>query len=487
MKNFNKFNLDEEILKSLNILDYKIPTKVQEDVIPFLIDKNNILIKSKTGTGKSASFAIPICNQIKSLDKELKALIIVPTRELALQVKEEIEKIGRLKRIKCSAILGKESLNNQVLELKQGINVVVATPGRMIDHISRGSIELNNLDYFVIDEVDKMFTKGFKTDIDTIIKNIPETVCKAFFSATVGEDLKDICDEYMKNYKYIEVSESENIIQNEIIQQYIEINDGDTSIKDENPKYKILKSLLYKFKPETVIVFTNTKKYAEILCENMKKDGFLVEHIHGDISQERRFYIIDTFKKHEFNILISSDIISRGIHIDDVSLVVNYDIPSDREVYVHRIGRTGRAGKKGRAVSLVSDNEYKNFEDIQNFIKQKIDLIDVKYTDKDKEEYQLKVKNLKEKLSLINNKEDEFSGEVVKIHINLGKKKKIRIGDIVGALNNIDGIENEDLGVIKIYDSYSTVDILNKKGTEFLKEYSEIIVKNKKAKIKLEK
>ena len=482
MKDFNKFNLDKEILKSLNILDYNTPTDVQDKVIPNLIDKNNILVKSKTGTGKSASFAIPICNQIKSLDKNLRALVIVPTRELALQVKGEIENIGRIKKIKCSAILGKDSFNNQVLELKQGVNVVVATPGRMIDHITKGSVDLNSLEYFVIDEVDKMFTKGFKTDIDTIMKNVDKNVCKAFFSATVEDSLKHICDEYMKNYKYIEIQESEDILKSEILQQYIEVKD------ENNSKYSALESLLYKLKPETTIVFTNTKKQSQNLYENMKEAGFLVEHINGDISQEKRFYIIDAFKQRKFNILISSDIISRGIHIDDVSLVVNYDIPVDKEIYVHRIGRTGRAGKSGRAVSLVSKHEYKNFEEIKNYTEQEIDLIDIEYNENDKNDYMLKVKELKNNSSIsANSEEDKFSQEITKIHINIGKKKKIRIGDIVGALNNIDNIENEDLGVIKIYDNYSTVDILNKKGAQFLKYNSEIIVKNKKAKIREEK
>ena len=335
MKSFNNFNLDTEILKSLDILDYKIPSQVQSRVIPVLLDKKDILVKSKTGTGKSAAFAIPICNKIKKLENKLKALVIVPTRELALQVKEEIEKIGRLKMIKCSVILGKEPLKNQILELKQGTNVIVATPGRMIDHLSRGSVDLSDLDYFIIDEVDKMFTKGFETDINTIMKNVPNTSCKAFFSATVDNDLKEICNGYMEDYEYIEVDE-EKILKNQIEEKYIKV-------EKQELKYDALKNVLYKLKPETTIIFTNTKKQAEVLYEDMKSEGFLVEQIHGDISQERRFYIIDSFKKHEFNILISSDIISRGIHIDDVSLVINYDIPSDSEIYVHRIGRTGRA------------------------------------------------------------------------------------------------------------------------------------------------
>ena len=480
MNSFNNFNLDTEILKSLDILDYKIPSQVQSRVIPVLLDKKDILVKSKTGTGKSAAFAIPICNKIKKLENKLKVLVIVPTRELALQVKEEIEKIGRLKMIKCSVILGKEPLKNQILELKQGTNVIVATPGRMIDHISRGSVDLDDLDYFIIDEVDKMFTKGFETDINTIMKNIPNTSCKAFFSATVDNDLKEICNGYMKDYEYIEVDEEE-ILKNQIEEKYIKV-------EKQELKYDALKNVLYKFKPETTIIFTNTKKQAEVLYENMKSEGFLVEQIHGDISQERRFYIIDSFKKHEFNILISSDIISRGIHIDDVSLVVNYDIPVDKEIYVHRIGRTGRAGKDGVAVSLVSEQDYKYFEEIKDYIKQEIDLIEVEHDEKDKVDYKIKVNELKEGSSLsTNSDEDKFGGEITKIHINIGKKKKIRIGDIVGALNNIENIENSDLGVIKIYDNYSTVDILNKKGKDFLNNNSEIIVKNKKAKIREEK
>ena len=238
----------------------------------------------------------------------------------------------------------------------------------------------------------------------------------------------------------------------------------------------------------TTIIFTNTKKQAEVLYENMKSEGFLVEQIHGDISQERRFYIIDSFKKHEFNILISSDIISRGIHIDDVSLVINYDIPSDSEIYVHRIGRTGRAGKHGKAISLVSNNECRDFENIEVYTKNKIEPIGIEYCEKDKIEYQKTIKELLNKYALVENQEqDEFKGEVVKIHISIGKKKKIRIGDIVGALSNIDSLENSDLGVIKIYDNYSTVDILNQKGKKFLNDYKEIIVKNKKAKIREEK
>ena len=480
MNSFNNFNLDTEILKSLDILDYKIPSQVQSRVIPVLIDKKDILVKSKTGTGKSAAFAIPICNKIKKLENKLKVLVIVPTRELALQVKEEIEKIGRLKMIKCSVILGKEPLKNQILELKQGTNVIVATPGRMIDHISRGSVDLDDLDYFIIDEVDKMFTKGFETDINTIMKNIPNTSCKAFFSATVDNDLKEICNGYMKDYEYIEVDEEE-ILKNQIEEKYIEV-------EKQELKYDALKNVLYKFKPETTIIFTNTKKQAEVLYENMKSEGFLVEQIHGDISQERRFYIIDSFKKHEFNILISSDIISRGIHIDDVSLVINYDIPSDSEIYVHRIGRTGRAGKRGKAISLVSNNECRDFENIEVYTKNKIEPIGIEYCEKDKIEYQKTIKELLNKYALVENQEqDEFKGEVVKIHISIGKKKKIRIGDIVGALSNIDGLENSDLGVIKIYDNYSTVDILNQKGKKFLNDYKEIIVKNKKAKIREEK
>ena len=474
---FEEFNLDKEILKALEILKYKNPTEVQKLVISDLLKNNNLLVKSKTGTGKSAAFAIPICNNIKSLDNKLKALIIVPTRELAIQVKNEFENIGRLKKIKCSSILGKEPLKNQLLELKQGVNVVVATPGRIIDHITKGSIDLSNLEYFVVDEVDKMFTKGFREDMKTIIKNIPNNICKSFFSATMNDDIIKICDEYMVKYKYIELEEQK--ISNNNIKQFF----TETLGIDQNIKYETLKSILYMLKSDTTIIFTNTKKDAENLYNKMKEDKFLVELIHGDISQEKRFYLVEDFKKLKFNILISSDIISRGIHIDDVSLVINYQIPFDSEIYVHRIGRTGRLGKEGLAISLVSENEKEYFNQIEEYINHKIEKIDINYTEEDIKLYNEKIENLKNKEDVILN--DEFSKEITKIHINLGKKKKIRIGDIVGSLNNIEAIDNNDIGVIKIYDNYSHVDILNGKGDYLLKNYSQITIKNKKAKINL--
>lgn len=474
---FEEFNLDKEILKALEILKYKNPTEVQKLVISDLLKNNNLLVKSKTGTGKSAAFAIPICNNIKSLDNKLKALIIVPTRELAIQVKNEFENIGRLKKIKCSSILGKEPLKNQLLELKQGVNVVVATPGRIIDHITKGSIDLSNLEYFVVDEVDKMFTKGFREDMKTIIKNIPNNICKSFFSATMNDDIIKICDEYMVKYKYIELEEQK--ISNNNIKQFF----TETLGIDQNIKYETLKSILYMLKSDTTIIFTNTKKDAENLYNKMKEDKFLVELIHGDISQEKRFYLVEDFKKLKFNILISSDIISRGIHIDDVSLVINYQIPFDSEIYVHRIGRTGRLGKEGLAISLVSENEKEYFNQIEEYINHKIEKIDINYTEEDIKLYNEKIENLKTKEDVILN--DEFSKEITKIHINLGKKKKIRIGDIVGSLNNIEAIDNNDIGVIKIYDNYSHVDILNGKGDYLLKNYSQITIKNKKAKINL--
>lgn len=478
---FDKFDLDKEILKALDILKYKTPTEVQKLVILDLLKNDNLLVKSKTGSGKSASFAIPICNNIKSLDNKLRALVIVPTRELAVQVKKEFENIGRLKRIKCSAILGKESFKDQTLELKQGINVVVATPGRIIDHITRENIDLSNLEYFVVDEVDKMFAKGFREDMQNIIKNVPDNICKSFFSATINEEIITVCNKYMKNYKYIEI-EDKKMSNNNIKQFYIKTLNTDEITEGKTSKYEILKSIFYKLKSDTSIIFTNTKKDAENLYEKLKEEGFLVELIHGDISQERRFYIVENFKKLKFNILISSDIISRGIHIDNISLVVNYQIPFSSETYVHRIGRTGRLGKEGLAISLVSKNEEEYFNQIQEYINHKIEKIDIDYTEEDINIYNEKIKDLKENEDVI--LQEECSEEITKIHINLGKKKKIRIGDIVGTLNNIEGIENSDIGVIKIYENYSNVDILNKKGDYLLKNYSKITIKNKKAKIK---
>lgn len=477
-KKFEDFNLDKYIIKALYNLNYKTPSKVQEEVIPRLLKKEDVIVKSKTGSGKTASFGIPICENIDIENNNVQALIVVPTRELALQVKDEISNIGRLKKIRCSAIFGKQPIKEQIRELKQRVHIVVATPGRIIDHIGRNTINLDDIKYFIIDEADKMLNKGFIEDMEFILNKIPKNSAKGLFSATIDDDIQYICDKYLKvsnilDIKYNNVFDKKQIIENKIK-------------SSENDKYKNLKSIIYMENPTSLIIFCNTKDKVKKLYENMKKDGFLVEELHGDMSQDKRIFVIKDFKNNKFNILISTDVAARGIHIDDISLVINYDVPRDKENYIHRIGRTGRKDSYGKAITIFTDKDDKYINEIEAYLGYEIKVLEeLKIDDIDKGKIKFEKKS-KEVLKNRKNKiiEKNIHSEVTKIYINAGKKKKIRVIDIVGAFSNLPGINNEDIGVVEVQDLCSYVDILNYKGEELVKKYKEISIKKKIVKLR---
>lgn len=440
-KKFEDFKLDKYIIKALYNLNYTIPSKVQEEVIPRLLKKEDVIVKSKTGSGKTASFGIPICENIDIENNNVQALIVVPTRELALQVKDEISNIGRLKKIRCSAIFGKQPIKEQIRELKQRVHIVVATPGRIIDHIGRNTINLDDIKYFIIDEADKMLNKGFIEDMEFILNKIPKNSAKGLFSATIDDDIQYICDKYLKVSNILDIKYNELFDKKQIIENKIK--------SSENDKYKNLKSIIYMENPTSLIIFCNTKDKVKKLYENMKKDGFLVEELHGDMSQDKRIFVIKDFKNNKFNILISTDVAARGIHIDDISLVINYDVPRDKENYIHRIGRTGRKDSYGKAITIFTDKDDKYINEIEAYLGYEIKVLEelkiddiakgkIKFEKKSKEV----LKNRKNKII-----EKNIHSEVTKIYINAGKKKKIRVIDIVGAFSNLPGINNEDIEI----------------------------------------
>ena len=474
---FEKFNLDKNIIKALNNLKYEEPSKVQEEVIPRLLSEKDLIVKSKTGSGKTASFAIPLVQKVDINNNSVQGLIIAPTRELVLQIKEEIQSIGRIKKVRCSSIFGKQPLKDQIAELKQRVHIVVATPGRIIDHIGRGTIDLSNIKYFIIDEADKMLHKGFVDDMESILSKLPQKSCKGMFSATIDDNINIVCDKYMKNPEMIDIKIDDIQVKKQISEYFIKV--------EKESRYETLKDIIYSECPNSTIIFANTRDKVDEIYKNMKKDKFLVGAIHGEMSQDKRLFIIKDFKDYKFNILVSSDITARGIHIDDVSLVINYEVPRDKENYVHRIGRTGRVDKLGKAITLVSSNEEKYLTDIKEYTGneiEEINNIDEKKVNDGKEELNKLQKNiLKNKKD---NKKESINEEITRIYLNVGKKKKIRVIDIVGALSNIEGIENEDIGVIEVKDVCSYVDILNYKGSKFLENNKEIAIKKKLVKVK---
>ena len=474
---FIDFKLNKYILKALRNLEYIVPTKVQNKVIPVLLNKEDVVVKSKTGSGKTASFAIPLCESV-DIDKGIQALVIVPTRELSLQVSEEISNIGRLKKVRSISIYGKQPIKEQITSLKQRVHIVVATPGRIIDHIQRGTINLDMLKYLIIDEADKMLNKGFIEQMDFIFENTKPNKVTGLFSATIDKDIEYVCKRYMNNPITINIEEDTLKNNNQINESIIKV--------EEKEKYEILKKVIYLENPKSLIIFLNTKDRVSKLYNQMKKDKFLVRELHGDMSQDKRIYVLKDFKEEKFNILISSDVASRGIHIDEISLVINYDVPRDKENYIHRIGRTGRKNSFGKAITLASSKDEKYINEIIDYIGYELKEIEQFDDDKIKSgkyKFEDKSKNL---LNVKKNKKEEnkVHSEITTIYLNAGKKKKIRALDIVGAISNIEGITGDDIGVIKVEELCSYVDILNHKGEKLLKKYKEINIKKKLVKIK---
>ena len=322
-----------------------------------------------------------------------------------------------------------------------------------------------------------MLNKGFVDDMEFIMTKLPQNACKGMFSATIDDNINLVCEKYMKNIVRIEIKDEDKHIKKQISEFFIK--------SEEENKYDLLKSIIYKECPHSVIVFANTRDKVDEIYKSMKKDKFTVGVIHGDMSQDKRLFIIKDFKENKFNILVSSDITSRGIHVDDVSLVINYEVPRDKENYVHRIGRTGRVDKLGKAITIVSNKEEKYLREIEEYTKnqiEEINEIDEREVSEGKNKFKILQENLlKNRKSNTNKKENQ---EVTKIYLNVGKKKKIRVIDIVGAFSNIEGINNEDIGVIEVKDTCSYVDILNYKGERFLKNNKEIIIKKKQVKVK---
>lgn len=473
--NFNKMNLDKKIITALDNLGYTTPSDVQREAIPYLLDEKDVIVKSKTGSGKTAAFSIPACEMVVTEESDVQVLILVPTRELAIQVKEEIGNIGRLKKLRACAIFGKMPYNDQIRELKQRVHVVVGTPGRVIDHIQRGTLDLSMLKLMIIDEGDKMLNMGFIDQIKDIFKAVPKERITALFSATIPEEIKALGDTYMNSPVVMEVK-AKLINEGKINESYVKL--------EKHEKLKTLWKFLYIKNPESAIVFCNTKDEVKAITKLLKKEGIVTCEIHGDMKQTERMDVMKQFKNKEYKVMVATDLAARGIHIEHIELVVNYEVPMEQDSYVHRIGRTGRAGKEGDAVTLVAPYEEKFLKSIEEYIEREIPMGEIPSDDIAKV-CKSKFKESQRKMLADRkiNKTKEVHKDVMKLHLTGGKKKKIRPLDIVGAVSNLKGMTGEDVGIIDVQDGFSYVDILNGKGNMVLKNNKEIIIKGKKIKV----
>lgn len=472
--NFQSFAISDEILKSIKMLGYEQPTDVQKMVIPLALEDTDIIVKSKTGSGKTAAFAIPICEKLEIETGDPQVLVLTPTRELAVQVKEDFHNIGRFKRVRCTAVYGKQPMEVQTRELRQRVHVVTGTPGRTLDHIKRGNINLESIKYLIIDEADEMLNMGFIDQVEEVINTLPTTRVTMLFSATMPHEIENLCDRFMNNPKRIEIEQNKTSAE-QIQQFYFEIED--------NKKFSLLNKVIYTERPDSCIIFCNTKDAVDTLLEKMKTKAYSCNKIHGGMDQKDRLETMQSFKRGEFSFLIATDVAARGIDVENITHVINYDLPVEKESYVHRIGRTGRAGNQGIAITFVCPYEFRLFDDIKDFTGFTI----LKKLIPTEEEVEQGRKIYKEKTMIKprpkNIKGSNLNSEITKIYINAGKNKKMRAGDIVGAITSIQGISSEDIGIIDVQDNLSYVDILNGKGKLVLNELQSSTIKGKNVKV----
>lgn len=475
---FEKFKLSKEIMKSLDVLEYKEPTGVQEKVIPEVLFNKDLIVKSQTGTGKTGAFVIPLCEKVKWEENDPQVLILSPTRELAIQIGEDVKNIGRYKRIKGVSVYGKSPFKDQAQELKGKTHIVIGTPGRVLDHIDRGTFNTSNIKYLVIDEADEMLNMGFIRQVEGVIRRIPKKRVTMLFSATIPEEIQELCSKHLNRPVNIEV-ESNGVVVDRIENILFRV-------KGEE-KLKYLRMLLAKEKPETAVIFCRTKENVDVEYDYLNSLGYSVDKIHGGMLQKDRISTMERFKKGDFRILVATDIASRGIDVEGITHVINIDVPLEKESYVHRIGRAARAGKSGKAITFVTPYEDRFLNDIEEYIGFKISQKNLREIALDERLLESEESVLKKKAKKKDSKGKNINKEITKLYFNGGKKKKIRAVDFVGTISNIDGVSAEDIGIIEIGDMGSYVEILNGKGKIVLDKLKDSTIKGKKLKVEIAK
>ncbi len=366
-------NIIEPILKALEQKGYEEPTPIQEKAIPLLLGRKDILACAQTGTGKTAAFAIPIIQMIHNEDKDhngrpyMKGLIVTPTRELAIQIDENLKEYSRGTILRHAVVFGGVKQHDQVRKLQKGVHILVATPGRLLDLIDQGYISLNKVKYFVLDEADRMLDMGFINDIKKLIKLLPDQRQSLFFSATMPENIVELSQSILKNPEFIEVTPASTTA--ETIQQHLYYT-------NRSSKPELLLHIIKEKNIDQVLIFTKTKHGADRVAKRLRNEKIKADVIHGNRAQNQRQKALSLFKEGKILALVATDIAARGIDIDKLSYVINYDIPNLPESYVHRIGRSGRAGEEGTAISICEPEENQYIKDIQKLIGLKINVIE---------------------------------------------------------------------------------------------------------------
>lgn len=485
---FDSFKLSQEIAKALHMLGYVQPTPVQQLVLKhYRLNSHSpegkhqlshngqdICVKAKTGSGKTAAFGIPICERVDWNMNQPQALILVPTRELAVQVSEELNLIGKFKRLKVVTIFGKMSIAEQELSLKQKTHIVVGTPGRVYDLIQRGSLSVEELRTVVIDEADELFFIGLREQVESILTSIQTRHTTMLLSATLNDEVIELARKYMEQVTVLEVEETNEMIPS--------IDQSAIFVEGRN-KEEVLDYILMDKNPDSCIVFANTQEAVDNIFKIMKAKGYPCQKLHGGMKQKERLRTMEQFKRKQFRYLLASDVAARGIDIKEVDLVINYDMAKGVENYTHRIGRTGRNGANGQAVTLYHEREEDRLKQMEEYTGQPINRVTLDY----EKDWTTKEKELREKLKMkqkeVGKKGENLNREITRIHINAGKKSKIRTCEIVASICGIEGVVAEDIGVIEITETATFVEILNQKGALVLSELPKKTIKGRNRKV----
>ncbi|CAM4032459.1 DEAD/DEAH box helicase [Paenibacillus alkaliterrae] len=474
-KQFNQYGLSEEIERALESLGYENPTEVQSEVIPVALEKRDLVVKSQTGSGKTAAYGIPLCELVDWNENKPQALILTPTRELAVQVNEDITNIGRFKRIKATAVFGKSPFHMQKAELKQRTHMVVGTPGRVLDHIERGTLALERIKYVVIDEADEMLNMGFIEQVQAIMKELPVDRVTMLFSATFPQDVAKLADQYLDLPVHIAMKAA-GLTTAAIEHALIEVKESD--------KLSLLQNVLTVENPDSCIIFCRTQENVDYVFRELAELDYPCDRIHGGMEQYERFEVMNAFRRGQFRYLIATDVAARGIDITNITHVINYDIPLEKESYVHRTGRTGRAGQSGKAITFVTSKDSRRLSDIEGYIGFAIPRVTAPSeaaVEAGREPFERK---LQIGPILKKDKREQLNKQIMKLNFNGGKKKKFRAVDFVGTIAKLEGVTADDIGIITILDHVTDVEILNGKGSLVLELMKNTTVKGKLLKVR---
>lgn len=369
MNKFEKLGLSEELLKSINELGFEKPTPIQENIIPVILEGYDVIGQAQTGTGKTLAFSSILLTNLKERKKKPQAYILSPTRELTMQIHEELKKLGKYSSLRFACVYGGSGIEKQIKSIKKGVDIVVGTPGRMMDLMRRKVLQLDEVSYVVLDEADEMLNMGFVEDIETIISKTNPEHTTMLFSATMTEGIKKIAKNYMKpDYKHIQVKQK-TVTANTVKQYYFEVKQKD--------RFETLCRIIDSETVQSGIIFCRTKRSVDEVTEQMQKANYNVEAMHGDLNQDHRMRTLKKFKEGTIHYLIATDVAARGIDVENISHVINYELPQEVDLYVHRIGRTGRANREGKAYTIVVGKEERYLKEIERKTKSHIEKLEV--------------------------------------------------------------------------------------------------------------